>query len=61
VIVCGLLDQVTPLTESQRIAGLVPHARLEVVPDAGHEVTWEAADRIVDAVVSLTDRTGGNS
>jgi pimeloyl-ACP methyl ester carboxylesterase len=60
VIVCGLLDQVTPLTESQRIAGLVPHARLEVVPDAGHEVTWEAADRIVDAVVSLTDRTGGN-
>jgi len=60
VIICGLLDQVTPLAESERIAGLVPHARLEVVPDAGHEVTWEAADRIVDAVVSLTHPTGGN-
>jgi pimeloyl-ACP methyl ester carboxylesterase len=60
VIICGLLDQVTPLAESERMAALVPHARLEVVPDAGHEVTWEAADRIVDAVVSLTHPTGGN-
>jgi pimeloyl-ACP methyl ester carboxylesterase len=60
VIICGLLDQVTPLAESERIASLVPHARLEVVPDAGHEVTWEAADLIVDAIVSLTHPTGGN-
>lgn len=60
-VVCGDLDRVTPLSENERIAELVPDARLEVVPGAGHEVIWEAADRVADAIAELARHPGGSA
>lgn len=34
--ICGVYDQVTPLRRHEFIATLIPYARLEGIPDAGH-------------------------
>jgi pimeloyl-ACP methyl ester carboxylesterase len=41
LVACGDQDLLTPLEHSREIAAAVPHARLEVVPGAGHLMTWE--------------------
>ena len=41
LVACGDQDLLTPLEHSREIAAAVPHARLEVVPNAGHLMTWE--------------------
>jgi pimeloyl-ACP methyl ester carboxylesterase len=46
LVACGDGDLLTPLEHSREIAQLVPHARLEVVPDAGHLMTWEQPQRV---------------
>jgi pimeloyl-ACP methyl ester carboxylesterase len=46
LVACGDTDLLTPLEHSREIAQLVPHARLEVVPDAGHLMTWEQPQRV---------------
>ena len=53
VVICGDADQVTPLAENEQIASLIADSKLEVVPDAGHLVTWEAADLVADAIVAM--------
>ena len=52
-ILCGDRDQVTPAAESRRMAGLVPHGLLEIVPGCGHALPWEAADRVADAITAM--------
>ncbi len=51
LVVCGTRDLVTPLYESKAIAAVIPGATLEVVPDAGHLVIWEA-DELVAALIA---------
>ena len=46
LVACGDGDLLTPLAHSREIVQWVPHARLEVVPDAGHLMTWEQPGRI---------------
>ena len=41
LVMCGDSDQLTPPECSREIAGLVPHAQLEMVPDCGHMLTME--------------------
>lgn len=36
LVVCGAEDKMTPLRSSQFLANTIPHARLEVIPEAGH-------------------------
>lgn len=55
-VICGRLDRVTPLAESERMASLLPDARFVVVPGGGHALPWEAADRVAEAI---TDHTAG--
>lgn len=41
LVACGEQDVLTPLEHAREIAAAVPHAQLEVVPRAGHLMTWE--------------------
>lgn len=46
LVACGDTDLLTPLEHSQEIAERVPGARLEVITDAGHMMTWEQPDAV---------------
>ena len=51
LVLCGMEDKVTPPALSEELAALVPGARLELVPGAGHLTNLEAPDafnRLVD-------------
>lgn len=50
-VVVGSRDQLTPLRASRRIASLVEGARLEVVPDAGHQLPLEAPDLVARLIL----------
>lgn len=41
LIICGAEDRMTPLRAAQFLAGNLPNARLEVIPEAGHMVMLE--------------------
>jgi pimeloyl-ACP methyl ester carboxylesterase len=41
LVLCGADDQLTPLRYSKLLAGTIPNARLEIIPDAGHMVMLE--------------------
>jgi len=41
LVLCGAYDTLCPLKRHELMAGLLPHARLVVVPDAGHLPTLE--------------------
>jgi pimeloyl-ACP methyl ester carboxylesterase len=46
LVACGDGDLLTPLEHSREIAQAVPQARLEVVPRAGHLMTWEQPEHL---------------
>jgi len=46
LVACGDGDLLTPPEHSREIAQAVPHARLEIVPQAGHLMTWEQPERV---------------
>jgi pimeloyl-ACP methyl ester carboxylesterase len=46
LVACGDNDLLTPLEHSREIVQAVAHARLEVVPGAGHLMTWEQPARV---------------
>ena len=46
LLACGDEDLLTPLEHSREIAQAVPHARLEVVAQAGHLLPWEQPERV---------------
>ena len=46
LVVCGEADRLTPPDRSREMAALLPHARLEIVPGAGHLLTMEAPARV---------------
>jgi pimeloyl-ACP methyl ester carboxylesterase len=41
LVAVGDQDLLIPPEHSREIAAAVPHAQLEVVPNAGHLMTWE--------------------
>lgn len=46
LVACGDADLLTPLALSQAIAQAIPQARLEVIAQAGHLMTWEQPERV---------------
>ena len=41
VIICGAQDNLTPVNYSQFLEDQIPHARMQIIPDAGHMVMLE--------------------
>lgn len=52
LILHGQLDHVIPLSDSEKLAGLMPNARLEVVPDAGHCLNVEKPELFTKYVIN---------
>ncbi len=50
LVICGTNDVLTPPAEARRIARLVPGARLEMLPGAGHMAMLEQSD-VVDRLI----------
>lgn len=46
LVACGEADLLTPPEQAREIAALVPGARLEIVPGAGHMLTMEQPERV---------------
>ncbi len=46
LVVCGQSDLLTPPEHSREIAAAVPGARLELIADCGHLLTWEQPERV---------------
>jgi hypothetical protein len=43
----------------QRWQTLIPHARVEVIGDAGHMLAYEQPDKVVRAVIAFLQRPRG--
>jgi pimeloyl-ACP methyl ester carboxylesterase len=52
LVIPGELDPL-PVTEAIRLAALIPGARLEVIPGAGHMPFWEAPDHFFELVIAF--------
>ncbi len=46
LVACGEADGLTPPEHAREMAALLPHARLEIVPGAGHMLTMEQPARV---------------
>lgn len=51
LVVCGTDDNVTPIARSIELAALIPGARMEVLDGIGHQVPFEAPDRLAELVI----------
>ncbi|APU13504.1 MULTISPECIES: alpha/beta fold hydrolase [Actinoalloteichus] len=59
LIVVGEQDELSPPDGARRLVELLPHGRLEIVPDAGHLVPMEAPTAFLAAVLPwLAERRG---
>lgn len=56
LVVCGELDQVTPLRSSQFLADSIRGAELLIVPQAGHMVILEKPEAVSTALLSFLSR-----
>ena len=52
-VIVGDRDQLTPVRHARALVEAMPHADLEVVPGAGHMLTYEATERVVGLFVTL--------
>lgn len=50
LIVWGALDCFVPVRHARRAAGLIPGARLVIIPQAGHSPNWETPDALLAAL-----------
>lgn len=53
VVVVGAKDHLTPPRFAREIARLIPGSELVVIPDAGHQLPFEAPKRLVSIIRSL--------
>jgi pimeloyl-ACP methyl ester carboxylesterase len=53
LVLCGAEDKMTPLRNSQFLAGAIPDARLEVIPNAGHMVMLENPPAVANALADF--------
>jgi non-heme chloroperoxidase len=59
LVLSGTQDAITPLRDSIEIAELVPGARLEEFPDAGHMLMYERADEVDKLIVEFASECRG--
>jgi pimeloyl-ACP methyl ester carboxylesterase len=53
LLIWGEQDTVTPLEQGERLRGLLPDARLEVIPEAGHQPMEEAREAFNAALLGF--------
>jgi hypothetical protein len=41
---------VSPSTQSDRLAGVIPRSKLRILPETGHMVHYAMRDAVVDAI-----------
>lgn len=58
LLVHGRDDRVIPLETSQKLARLIPHARLEVIDRCGHWVQIEYPDRFAELLINFLKEDG---
>jgi len=56
LLVCGEADTLTPPEHSREMAALLPNARLELVPGAGHMLTLEQPQRVAELLLAWLAR-----
>jgi pimeloyl-ACP methyl ester carboxylesterase len=57
--ICGDHDQLTPLSHSEEIVGLLPKSRLVVIPDGGHVALMEYPETVDAAIRGFLDELTG--
>jgi len=55
LIICGELDQMTPISASQLLADGIPASELTIVPNSGHMVMLEEPEAIVARIQKFID------
>jgi pimeloyl-ACP methyl ester carboxylesterase len=58
LIIAGESDRMTPLMHAEFMAERLPHARLVMMPAAGHMVMLEAEDQVLSVVVPFVHEAG---
>ena len=53
LILCGSDDRLTPVRYSQFMAGVIPGAALEIIPNTGHMVLQEAPEAVGQALAAF--------
>lgn len=56
LVLCGRVDQITPLALSREAAALIPGARLHILEDVGHWAPLERPEEVADQLGRLLDR-----
>ena len=56
MVMCGLLDELTPSSLSREMAALSTHADLHLLAEAGHLSSLEAPEAVSEAVIKLLRR-----
>jgi pimeloyl-ACP methyl ester carboxylesterase len=56
LVLCGSEDHLTPLRYSQLLAGAIPDATLEVIPEAGHMVMLERPKEVVAVLEKFLEK-----
>jgi pimeloyl-ACP methyl ester carboxylesterase len=56
LVLCGMLDVLTPPEKSQKMASLLPDAELVLLPEIGHLSTLEAPQDCIKAIRRLIKR-----
>ncbi len=54
-VLVGERDRLTPVSHARRLAELVPHAQLDVLPDAGHMLGFEAPEVVANHLAQLVE------
>lgn len=57
LVMCGAEDQLCPASRHEVMAGLIPHATLKVVPQAGHFPTLEQPEMVIEALEQWLDES----
>jgi pimeloyl-ACP methyl ester carboxylesterase len=56
LLVWGEVDQITPLSEGQKMHQLIPQSRMEVISGCGHLAPNECADQIGPGMLSFLNQ-----
>jgi pimeloyl-ACP methyl ester carboxylesterase len=56
LVLCGRVDQITPLVLSREAAALIPGARLHILEDVGHWAPLERPEEVAEQLGRLLDR-----
>ena len=55
MILMGEFDEMIPVTEAREMADLIPGARLEIIPDAGHNDVLKPGGKFVDLLIDFLE------